>query len=226
MSDESPQPGGDGQVVDGTKEITGFVTYSGDGFAVVRARPERDTARIPSRPPIAGIFATGCPAMYREDDFGMRFVAALESVLDPVVGVLDGLPAHFDPALAPLDILDLATGWLGLAHNEAAACRATARTGAARRRARPAAGDPRRRRARPEAELPGPAAANRGRRTGRLVHRQRAPQASAPAFVVYCDSPISQNEAATVARVIESIKPAHVSYRLRVKGPRKREGES
>ena len=52
------------------------------------------------------------------------------------------------------------------------------------------------------------------------------PKPSAPAFVVYCDSPISQNEAATVARVIESIKPAHVSYRLRVKGPRKREGES
>ena len=49
----------------------------------------------------------------------MRFVGALEGVLDPIVALLDTLPAHFDPELAPLDLLDLATKWLGLEHNEA-----------------------------------------------------------------------------------------------------------
>ena len=119
MSDERGQPDGDGQVVDGTREITGFVTYSGDGFAVVRARAERGDSPTPKPATNRRYLRDGLPAIYREDDFAMRFVAALESVLDPIVGMLDGLPAHFDPELAPLDILDLATGWLGLAHNEA-----------------------------------------------------------------------------------------------------------
>ena len=43
----------------------------------------------------------------------MRLVAALEAVLDPIVALLDALHAHFDPDLAPLDILELTTGWLG-----------------------------------------------------------------------------------------------------------------
>ena len=30
----------------------------------------------------------------------MRFVGALETLLDPIVGMLDNLPAHFDPDLA------------------------------------------------------------------------------------------------------------------------------
>jgi hypothetical protein len=38
---------------------------------------------------------------------------------------------------------------------------------------------------------------------------------------VYCDEAISQEEAAEVARVIESVKPVHVGFRLRIKGPRK-----
>lgn len=226
MSDESPQPGGDGQVVDGTKEITGFVTYSGDGFAVVRARPERGHSPDPKPATNRRYLRDGLPGMYREDDFGMRFVAALESVLDPVVGVLDGLPAHFDPALAPLDILDLATGWLGLAHNEAQPA------GQLRELVRRAAELGRLRGTHAGVELAlklnFPDLPLRIEDGGRVAWStdKELPKPSAPAFVVYCDSPISQNEAATVARVIESIKPAHVSYRLRVKGPRKREGES
>ena len=44
----------------------------------------------------------------------MRFVGAFEAVLDPLVAVLDTLPAHFDPELAPLDILDLAPSGSGI----------------------------------------------------------------------------------------------------------------
>jgi len=43
---------------------------------------------------------TGLPAVYQtgdRTDFGMRFLTALEMVLDPVVALLDNLPSHFDP---------------------------------------------------------------------------------------------------------------------------------
>ena len=44
----------------------------------------------------------------------MRFVGALEELLDPIVAVLDGLPHHFDPNFAPPDILELLAAWLGV----------------------------------------------------------------------------------------------------------------
>ena len=112
MSDEDGQPVGDGngQPIDGTREITGFVTYSGEGFAVVRPRPETGDQPVPSPASNRRYLRDGLPGLYRDDDFTMRFVGALEQVLDPIVSVLDALPAHFDPELAPLDILALSTG--------------------------------------------------------------------------------------------------------------------
>ncbi len=44
----------------------------------------------------------------------MRFVGALEELLDPIVAILDGLPQHFDPNHAPPDILGLLAAWLGV----------------------------------------------------------------------------------------------------------------
>ena len=43
----------------------------------------------------------------------MRFVGALETLLDPIVAMLDALPEHFDPDYAPRDILNLLerAGW-------------------------------------------------------------------------------------------------------------------
>jgi hypothetical protein len=46
------------------------------------------------------------------------------------------------------------------------------------------------------------------------------PASEPPHFVVYCDKPIERDLAAEVARVIESVKPVHVSYRLRIRGNR------
>src|ERR687894_3036437 len=54
------------------------------------------------------------PAVYQEGDFGMRFIGALETLLDPIVAVLDALPEHFDPDFAPRDILSLMAAWLGV----------------------------------------------------------------------------------------------------------------
>jgi phage tail-like protein len=205
--------------VDGTVEITGFVTYAGEGFALVRAGPERGEHASPTPASSRRYLRGGLPALYQEEDFGTRLVAALERVLDPVVAVLDSLPAHFDPELAPVDILGLAIAWLGLDHNEA---QPTAQVRALVQRA---------------AEL----GRLRGTRDGMALALElnfpqlplriedgggvmwgadgELPDPGPPAFVVYCDAPISHDEAASVARVIESVKPAHVGYRLRVKGP-------
>ena len=63
-------------------------------------------------PPVASSRAYlrgALPAVYQEGDFGMRFIGALETLLDPIVAVLDALPAHFSADHAPRDVLDLLT---------------------------------------------------------------------------------------------------------------------
>jgi hypothetical protein len=51
-------------------------------------------------------------------------------------------------------------------------------------------------------------------------------QAAAPAFVVYCDVPLTPARSGAVARLIDQAKPAHVSYRLRVKAAPRQSGSS
>ncbi|MEV0090303.1 phage tail protein [Streptomyces sp. NPDC050738] len=53
------------------------------------------------------------PAVYADDDFALRFVAGLDTVLAPLFTVLDSLEAYFTPALAPEDFLDWLTEWVG-----------------------------------------------------------------------------------------------------------------
>ena len=68
-------------------------------------------------PPVASSRAYlrgALPAVYQEGDFGMRFIGALETLLDPIVAVLDALPAHFSADHAPRDVLDLLSAWLGV----------------------------------------------------------------------------------------------------------------
>jgi phage tail-like protein len=48
----------------------------------------------------------------------MRFLKALEEVLDPIVTLLDCLPAHLDPKLAPAEALHVMALWLGLPFEE------------------------------------------------------------------------------------------------------------
>lgn len=206
--------------IDGTREITGFITYHGEGFAVVRATPERGEDSSPTPATNRRYLRDGLPLIYQEHDFTMRFVAALEGVLDPLVAVLDTLPAHFDPELAPLDILDLATKWLGLEHNEAQPASQlrmlvlrTAELGRLRGTHSGVA---------LALTLNFPDLPLRIADGGSVVWSSNGdlPQPGHPSFVVYCDKAISQEEAAEVARVIESVKPVHVGFRLRIKGPK------
>lgn len=172
-----------------------------------------------SVPPVASArryLRAGLPAVYQEGDFGMRFVAALETLLDPVVGLLDGLHHHFDPDLAPRDVLGLVSAWLGVELEETwpeATMRDFVHQAAelARRRGTRAGLELALRIAFPNLPL-------RVEDHGGVVTAldpAELPPAAAPQFVVYCDQPLDQP--AVLARMIEYMKPVHVGYRLRIR---------
>lgn len=56
----------------------------------------------------------GIPAIYRSDDFMMRFLEGFDGVLAPVHAAIDDLDGYLDPALTPPDFLEWLGGWLGL----------------------------------------------------------------------------------------------------------------
>jgi phage tail-like protein len=209
----------------GTVQVTGFLTYAGAGFASVRTELSTGDEDTPPTVSNRAYLRNGLPAIYRDErdgDFGMRYIGALENVLDPIVALIDGLPAHFNPGLAPLDVLDLITAWLGIEYDESL----------------------------PVAQMRKLVqnAAELGRRRGTLAGLEMAlslnfpdlplriedqggvtwstdpaavTDAKPPSFVVYCDKPIAEERQAAVARLIEDVKPVHVHYRLRVKAPKK-----
>ncbi|MFF3092029.1 phage tail protein [Streptomyces cyaneofuscatus] len=58
------------------------------------------------------------PAVYLEQDFLRRFLAALDDVLAPVLLSIDNLPAHLDPRSAPDDFLDWLAHWVAVEPHE------------------------------------------------------------------------------------------------------------
>jgi phage tail-like protein len=220
MSADGGDLSGNTGPIEGTREITGFITYYGEGFAAVRPAPERGEDSSPTPATNRRYLRGSLPLIYQEHDFTMRFVAAFEGVLDPLVAVLDTLPAHFDPELAPLDILDLATKWLGLEHNEAQPAgqlrSLVLRTSELGRLRGTHAGVA----LALELNFPDlPLRIEDGGGVAWSINGELSPPGE-PSFVVYCDVAISQEQAAEVARVIESVKPVHVGFRLRIKGPK------
>ena len=89
-----------------------FVTFAGGGFGTMQI--ERAIGGDPAPQPVSarGYLRGHLPAMYAEEDFGMRLVSAFEAALDPLVATLDNLPEHFEAAYAPRDVLELLTDWL------------------------------------------------------------------------------------------------------------------
>ena len=224
--DEEPVDEGPIVPINGTSIISGFVTYAGEGFALVRAGPERGEHPDPTPAYSRRYLRSGLPAIYQEDDFGMRLVGAFERVLDPIVALLDNLPAHFSPELAPLDILDLSTQWLGIERNESQA------SAHVRQLVRRAAELGRLRGTRAGVELAlalnFPDLPLRVEDNGGVSwsNETELPEPGPPSFVVYCDEPVTRDVAATISHVIEAVKPAHVSFKLRVRGPRRgRDGD-
>lgn len=68
-----------------------------------------DVPGLPSPYPLA----TMLPAFMQEDQFLVRMMAGFDSVIAPVISVLDCIDAYCDPLLAPPDFLDWLAAWLG-----------------------------------------------------------------------------------------------------------------
>ena len=200
-----------------------FKTFMGAGFGTMMVRL---SAGPKTTPPVASSRAylrSGLPAVYQESDFGMRFIGALEELLDPIVAVLDALPAHFDPDHAPRDILSLLAAWLGVDLDESQEIRHQ------REMVRRAADLGRKRGTVAGMELalslafPDVPLRIEDQGGVRWSLDQHPVDAPPPSFVVYCDKPVQEEVQAGIARCIEQHKPVGTSYRLRVKAPKKKD---
>jgi phage tail-like protein len=197
-------------------------TFLGPGFGTIQ--PASANGRSAGPPRVVSQRATlrrGMPSIYHETDFAMRFVNALEGVLDPIAAMLDALPAHFSPDYAPRSMVDMLSAWLGVEIDEAEEL------------------DARREAVRMAAEL--------GRRRGTVRGLELALRLTFPGipmrvedeggvrwsmdgaranveparFVVYVDVPIPEERQVAIARCIDHHKPVQATYRLRIKAPKK-----
>ncbi len=200
-----------------------FRTFMGAGFGTMMVRLSAGTKPTPPVASSRAYLRAGLPAVYQESDFGMRFIGALEELLDPIVAVLDALPGHFDPDHAPRDILSLLAAWLGVDLDESQEIRHQ------REMVRRAADLGRKRGTVAGMELalslafpdvPLRVEDQGGVRWSLDQHPVDAPP---PSFVVYCDKPVGEDVQAGIARCIEQHKPVGTAYRLRVKAPKKKD---
>jgi phage tail-like protein len=158
----------------------------------------------------------GLPGVYRDGDFGMRFVGALELLLDPIVDTLDSLPAHLSPELAPEHLLGELASWLGLVADEGlppAVLRGLVRGAAelTRRRGTLAGIELLLRLTFPELTL---AVSDSGRVTA-STGVPEAPVLTAPAsLVVRSAVALTDEQRAAIARVLERERPIHVQVHL------------
>jgi phage tail-like protein len=170
----------------------------------------------------------GVPDIYRRNHnatrdqpppFAMRFLHALEEVLDPIVATLDSLPAHLDADLAPEHALEGLASWLGV--DEVESLPPDQRREAVRRAGE--LGRLRGTRAGLQLALSlfFPAISMRINDHGGVVVGESAddapPPASAASFEVMCDQSLPPETQMAVARTIERWKPVHAHYKLRVK---------
>jgi phage tail-like protein len=199
-----------------------YRTFAGAGFGTLMVQVASGSRETPAVASSRAYLRGGLPAMYQDGDFGMRFVGALEAVLDPIVAVIDGLPAHFNPDHAPRDVLGLLAAWLGVEIDESQPI-------SERRRLVRESAELSRRRGTVRGlelalELSFPKLPLRVEDNGGVTWgEETAREASGSSFVVYCDKPIPETTQAAVARCIEQYKPVQCTYRLRVKAAKKSE---
>jgi phage tail-like protein len=214
---------GTGNASESTGNGDGFKTFMGAGFGTMMVQLSAGSKETPPVASSRAYLRAGLPAVYQESDFGMRFIGGLEGLLDPIVAVLDALPAHFDPDHAPRDILSLLAGWLGVDLDESQDLRHQ------REMVRQSAELGRRRGTvsglELALELNFPDVPLRVEDQGgvRWSLDERPVEAPPPSFVVYCDKPVGEDVQARIARCIEQHKPVGTAYRLRVKAPKKKE---
>ena len=196
-----------------------FKTFMGAGFGTMMVRLSAGTKPTPQVASSRAYLRAGLPAVYQESDFGMRFVGALEEMLDPIVAVLDALPAHFDPDFAPRDILNLMAAWLGVDLDESQEIkyqREMLRRSADLGRRR---GTVRGLELALELHFPGVPLRVEDQGSVRITAKpgEKPKDAPPPSFVVYCDKAVPETMQAAIARCIEQYKPVQAGYRLRVR---------
>ena len=200
-----------------------FKTFMGAGFGTMMVQLAAGPKETPPVASSRAYLRGGLPAVYQESDFGMRFIGGLEGLLDPIVAVLDALPAHFDPDHAPRDILNLLAAWLGVDLDESQDLRHQ------REMVRQSAELGRRRGTVSGLELalkltfPDVPLRIEDQGGVRWSLDQRPVEAPPPSFVVYCDKPVGEDVQARIARCIEQHKRVGTAYRLRVKAPKKKD---
>lgn len=207
------------------KRGNGYQTYGGGARRLatvsIRLREASANGHSPGVASEREYLRRALPAIYQDNDFGVRFVGALEPLLDPIVALLDSLPAHVDPDLAPEDVLALLAHWLGLEVDEAWPVdrkRELVRRGdeLARRHGTRAGLELTLQIAFPEHPL-------RVEDSGTITwagKKGKTTDKSGAGFVVYCDAPLDEHELGAVSRLIEQVKPVNVTYKLRVKAAR------
>jgi phage tail-like protein len=200
----------------------GHKTFGGAGFGTLMIQMASGPKETPPVASTRAYLRNGLPALYQDGDFGMRFVGALEELLDPIVAVLDGLPHHFDPNHAPPDILKLLAAWLGVDLDETQDIKhqreMVLRSAELGRRRGTVKG------MELALQLHFPQVPMRVEDKGGVIWHGRPGPAEKPSasFVVYCDVPIEEPMQAAIARCIEQYKPVHSTYRLRVKAAKRK----
>lgn len=203
-------------------DANGHRTFVGPGFGTLQ--PQSRAGAHSSAPAVVSRRATlrrGMPSIYHETDFAMRFVGALEGILDPIAAVLDTLPEHFSPDYAARPTIDMLSAWLGVEEDEAQELEARRET------VRMAAELGRRRGTVRGLELvlrlSFPGIPMRVEDDGGVRWSMDGALAKVPParFVVYVDMPIPEDRQVAVARCIEHHKPVGATYRLRVMASKK-----
>lgn len=203
--------------VNGAPPAASLRSYLRDGLPAVY----RDRARAKS----ARSFAHRVDPAVPREPFAMRFVGGLEQVLDPIVAMVDLLPGHLDPAVAPPDWIALLGEWLGL-ELDAGLEPDPERLLAAHRRIVERANEiTRQRGTRAGLELLLKLAfadlALEVRDSGGVTwstDASRVQPAADPALTVVCPANVDPIRRAAIRRVVEDLKPAGVAFELRVEG--------
>jgi phage tail-like protein len=185
----------------------------------------------PLAPPVGGAPATvsaravlrgGLPEIYAGSQVTMALLAGCELLADPIGAILDCLPAHFDPDLAPTHVLTALAAWFGVDEVES-------QEAEHRRETLLRAGDLGRLRGTKVGlelvvslffgDLP-----IRVEDHGSVSVSTEAgpsPPCPAPSFDVFCDEEIPEERQLALAQCIERWKPAAARYRLKVKRSKK-----
>lgn len=195
--------------------------FAGPGFGTVTTRLSLTelTRATPAAVSSRGQLRFGLPAVYQDSDFTMRFVGALEQVLDPIGATLDGLHHYVDPDVAPRQVLELICAWLGVETSEF-------QTDAELRDLARHAADLGRLRGTAEGlslalRLTFPKLPLRVEGGGTVTWPGGDASGGDARLIVYCDRPIPADEQVALARAIEREKPVGAAYKLRVKTPKK-----